>query len=81
MYCAVSTKSLYMINCVRTLKGSCDDLPSQPLAENILYEPQYKARFCFQRGKQKSRSCLTSKALMALPNNTIRMYYFPVGSD
>jgi len=36
------------------LKGSCDHLPSQLLTENILYGAQYKVKFSFQRGKQKS---------------------------
>jgi len=56
-------------------------LPSQPLTENILYERQYKARFSFQRGKQKSGVCLTSMALMALPSNTTGTHHFPVSSD
>jgi hypothetical protein len=70
-----------MRNYVRTLKGSCDHLPSQSLTENILYEPHYKARFSFQGGKQKSGGCLTSKALTALPSNITGTHHFPAGSD
>jgi hypothetical protein len=82
VYCAARAESLYMRNYVRTfLKGSCDHLPSQLLTENILYGAQYKAKFSFQRGKEKSGGCLTSKALMALPSNTTGTHLFPLGSN
>jgi hypothetical protein len=55
VYCAVRTESLYIRNYIRTSKGSRDHLPSQPLTENILYEPQYKAKFYFKKRRTEKQ--------------------------
>jgi len=49
--------SLHIRNFVRTLKGLCDHLASQPLTENI-YEPRKRQNFLFKQASRKVRIAL-----------------------